>query len=300
MSFPEWVIGQENPEVPVNEGFDILAYAAVYARDPDITTGLTWGYLGGRWSGFAITGATLSLTNAATNYIVVERATGAISVSTASTNWDNNAEYARVYQLTTAGGVVTATQDHRAGDAGIFGSSGGGGGSIATLSDVDLTGLADGDVLVYDLATNTWVPETPSGGGGSGLSGNPAFSAFASTATTLTTNTFVKVGFQTEEYDVGGNFASSRFTPTVPGIYHFTTAVGMSTNAASIILAFYKNGSAAKRADSPSGAFSWSSSASIYLNGAGDYVEVFCRQTSTNNNSTGSVFTYFQGALISS
>jgi len=123
MSFPEWTTGQENPEVPVNEGFDILAYAAVYGRDPDTTTGLTWGYLGGRWSGFAITGATLTLTNTTTNYVVVLRSTGAISTSTTSTNWDNAADYARVYKLTTAGGVVTATEDHRAGDKGIFGSS---------------------------------------------------------------------------------------------------------------------------------------------------------------------------------
>lgn len=126
MSFPEWVTGQENPEVPVNEGFDILAYAAVYGRDPDTTTGITWGYLGGRWSGFAITGATLTLTNTATNYIVVLRSNGAISVSTSITNWNNTTDYARVYQLTTAGGVVTATQDHRAGDGGIFGAGGSG------------------------------------------------------------------------------------------------------------------------------------------------------------------------------
>jgi hypothetical protein len=127
MSFPTWDPGQENPETPVNEGFDILAYAAVYGRDPETTSMLTWGYLGGRWSGFAVTGATLTLTDAATNYIVVLRSTGVISVSTSSTNWDNGAAYARVYKLTTAGGVVTATEDHRAGDGGLFGSSGNGG-----------------------------------------------------------------------------------------------------------------------------------------------------------------------------
>lgn len=128
MSFPEWVPGQENPEVPVNEALEILAYLSVYGRDPDTTTGLTWGYLGGRWSGFAITGATLTLTNTATNYIVVLRSTGVISVSTSSTNWDNTTSYARVYKLTTAGGVVTAIEDHRAGDKGIGGSGGSGGG----------------------------------------------------------------------------------------------------------------------------------------------------------------------------
>ena len=303
MSFPEWTPGQENPEIPVNEGFDILAFVGVYARDPDTTTGLTWGYLGGRWGGFSITGATLTLTNTATNYIVVRRCTGVISVSTASTNWDNPTDYARVYKLITAGGVVTSAEDHRAGDGGIIGSAGGGGGgssTLAGLSDVDTAGVADGDVLTYDEATETWIPVAPSGGGGgSGLVGNPAFSAYNSSPTSLTIATFVKVDFQTEEYDIGGNFASSRFTPSVPGIYSFTSQVSMDANPAGIIVAFYKNGAAVKRADSPAGSYSWSATAHIYLNGAGDYVEVYCRQTSTNNTANNPVFTYFQGFLVS-
>lgn len=41
----------------------------------------------------------------------------------------------------------------------------GGFGSLSVLSDVDLTGLANGNSLVYDSATSTWVPGE--GGGGS-------------------------------------------------------------------------------------------------------------------------------------
>lgn len=140
MSFPEWVPGQENPEVPVNEGFDILAFAAVYGRDPDTTTGLTWGYIGGRWGGFAITGATLTLTNTATNYIVVLRSTGVISVSTSSTNWDNTTDYARVYKLTTAGGVVTVPEDHRAGPGGVHGGGSSGAGANPTQAIIIAVG----------------------------------------------------------------------------------------------------------------------------------------------------------------
>lgn len=120
MTFPNWIQGQENPEVPVNEGFDILKVLAVYGRDPDTTSALTWGHLGGRWGGFAITAGTLTLTNADTNHVVVLRSTGAISVAAAVTNWDDTTNYARVYKLTTAGGVVTAVEDHRAGPRGIF------------------------------------------------------------------------------------------------------------------------------------------------------------------------------------
>jgi hypothetical protein len=122
MSFPQWTPGQENPEVPVNEAFDILDHTAVYGRDPDSTSGLTWGYLGGRWSGLAVTPSTLTLTDAATNYVVVKRSDGVISTSTSTTNWNDLAQYARVFKLTTAGGVVTAVEDHRAGDGGILGS----------------------------------------------------------------------------------------------------------------------------------------------------------------------------------
>lgn len=127
MSFPEWMTGQANPEVPVTEAFDILQYAAVYGRDPDVTTGLTWGYLGGRWSGFAITADDFTLTDDDDNFMVVARATGVASCSNASTNWNDTADYARVYKITAASGLVTVVEDHRGGDGGIFGSSGGGG-----------------------------------------------------------------------------------------------------------------------------------------------------------------------------
>lgn len=37
--------------------------------------------------------------------------------------------------------------------------------SLSELSDVNLTGLADGDTLVWDSAAEEWVPGTPAGGG---------------------------------------------------------------------------------------------------------------------------------------
>jgi hypothetical protein len=128
----EWVTAQDSPEIPVNENFDTLGYAAVYGYNPATSSGLTWGYYGGRWSGFAVAASTLTLTNTATNYIVVQRSDGVISVSTATTNWNNNTDYARVYRVTTSGGTVSnlygSDFDYRAGDGGIFGSSAGGGG----------------------------------------------------------------------------------------------------------------------------------------------------------------------------
>jgi hypothetical protein len=113
------IVPAASPEVPANENFETINYASVYGKRHPVTTALTWGYYGGRWGGAAISAGTLTLTDANTNYVVVLRSSGAISVSTSATNWNDTASYARVYKLTTAGGVVTAVEDHRAGTYGI-------------------------------------------------------------------------------------------------------------------------------------------------------------------------------------
>lgn len=120
MALQQLAANQANPEVIINENFEGLDHVGVFGKAHATSTGLTWGYSGGRWGGTSITAGTVTLTNAATNYVVVLRSTGAVSVSTATTNWSNTALYARLYQLTTAGSVVTATQDHRAGPFGPF------------------------------------------------------------------------------------------------------------------------------------------------------------------------------------
>ena len=113
-----------SPEVQMNENFETLDWSSVYGKNPVTTTGLTWGYWGGRWGGFSISAGTLTLTGEGsptpTNYLVVARATGVLSTSTASTNWDNQADYARVYKVTTTLTQVLAIEDHRSGDYGVF------------------------------------------------------------------------------------------------------------------------------------------------------------------------------------
>lgn len=138
-----------NANVPVNENFETLEHQSVYGKRQPPTTGLTWGYYGGRWGGFSIADGTLTLTNAATNYIVVERADGDITVSTSNTNWNNTTDYARVYQITTAGSVVTAVQDHRAGPNGVHGGgAGGGSGTSGSVNIISETGTGATHVLV--------------------------------------------------------------------------------------------------------------------------------------------------------
>lgn len=113
-----------SPEAQINENFETLDCFSVYGKDPRTTENLTWVYYGGRWSGFSITGGianAITLTDDDDNYLVVAKATGVLSASNSSTNWDNTNNYARVYKITAAGGVVTTTEDHRGGLYGIFG-----------------------------------------------------------------------------------------------------------------------------------------------------------------------------------
>lgn len=139
-----------NSVTPGNDNFETLDWASVYGKDQTTTTALTWGYLGGRWGGFSITAGTLTLTNSVGsptifNYIVVARATGVISVSTASTNWDDTANYARVYKITAISNVVTAVEDHRAGRYGVHGTGVGSGDVVGPASSTDgVPALFDG------------------------------------------------------------------------------------------------------------------------------------------------------------
>jgi hypothetical protein len=114
---------QTSPETVINENFETLDWAAVFGKNPDTTAALTWGYYGGRFNGTAITAGTVTLTNAAANYVVVARSTGVVTASTATTNWNDPANYLRAYKVTTAGGLVTVTEDHRAGRLGVMGGA---------------------------------------------------------------------------------------------------------------------------------------------------------------------------------
>lgn len=128
---------QASPEVPINENFASIGYAEVYARNPITTTGLTWGYWGGRWGGTPVTAGTIALTASATNYLVVSRSLGTLSTSTTTTNWADTTNYLRVYAVTTGVSTITSFEDHRAGTNGIHGqgpSVGGGGGGRETLT----------------------------------------------------------------------------------------------------------------------------------------------------------------------
>jgi hypothetical protein len=143
--------------VTANENFDTLSHQAVYGKNQENTSGLVWGYYGGRWGGFSVADGTLTLSASSTNYVVAAVATGVVSVSTSNTNWNNNTDYVRVYKLTTGTSTVTAVEDHRAGPGGAHGGAG--------------SSVAPGSV---DLATDV-AGTLPVANGGSGRVSSTAY-----------------------------------------------------------------------------------------------------------------------------
>lgn len=111
---------QASPEVVINENFEALADLAVYAKKASTTTGLVWGYYGGRWEGFSVADGTLTMTASTTNYIVAAKATGVLSVSTATTNWNDTTNYSKVFQVVTGAATITSQTSYRVGGTGVL------------------------------------------------------------------------------------------------------------------------------------------------------------------------------------
>jgi hypothetical protein len=125
---------------------------------------------------------------------------------------------------------------------------------------------------------------------------NPSFAVKkGSDNQALSSATWTKVTFDTELFDTNGNFASSRFTPTVAGQYyfcadlhHYNSASGATTIRNT---ALYKNGSAhtqTLRTENNSAGYTIKVevSAIIEMNGTTDYVEVYARGTFTSGTYT--------------
>ena len=80
------------------------------------------------------------------------RGTAGLSISGAAVN--------------SAGHLILTYSDNSQQDAGsVRGSS-----ALSSLTDVDLSGVTDGQVLAYDLASGHWRPHTPASGGGGSAS----------------------------------------------------------------------------------------------------------------------------------
>ena len=126
---------------------------------------------------------------------------------------------------------------------------------------------------------------------GAGGVNTPAFHAVSSSSQNISSATTTKVNFGTETFDVGSNFASSRFTPTTSGKYYCYTAVNSSWTGSvggrQNATHFYKNGSSISSTYKHANWTNFYANdifdiiTTIYLvgviefNGSGDYLETF-------------------------
>lgn len=160
------VVAGAGAAAQVNSNFDAASPAMLYGRNPATTTGLTWGYLGGRYQSTAISNGTVSLTASQTNYVVAARSNGAVSVSTSNTNWNNTTDYMRLYLVVTGTSSITSYEDHRSASGG--GSSGGG--SLTNWTEAKSTASPNATTPVSsftpsDAATDADAAIIPKGNG---------------------------------------------------------------------------------------------------------------------------------------
>lgn len=129
---------QSGKATTANAFFDAASPATLYGRRASTSSGNTWGYYGGRvtkndGTTTSISNGTLTLTLSSTNYIVVAKATGVVTVSAATTNWNDTTNYWRVYQVVCGASAPTGWTDYR--EMGKMTGGGGGTGSAITAKD---------------------------------------------------------------------------------------------------------------------------------------------------------------------
>lgn len=111
-------VGQGDQVTKANGLLNATSPSALFGLKYATTTGLTFGYHGGHptlSSGAigTIADATLTLTASTINYVTAPKESGIPGVSTATTNWDDTANYWRIYSITANTTGITGYTDYR-------------------------------------------------------------------------------------------------------------------------------------------------------------------------------------------
>jgi len=222
--------------------------------------------------------------------MVANSATSYVSLSTNGTTWGYlNSGNSYLPQLTSA--RVSATNI-----SGTLIQVGDGNGAVCDAGRKGAIRYSDTSSTVEYCNSTAWVSMGPSD------TAPVSFRARKSGADqTVASSTFTKITWESEQFDTNNNFASDRFTPTVPGKYLIAGQVGcQGTITQGCTAAIYRNGSIYAQGSwtNTSGNSYSSVFAIVDMNGTGDYVELHgWNGGGTAISGTGNV-TYFQGALL--
>lgn len=110
--------GSGSQDLQANSLFNAASPAMLYANRPATTTGLVWGYFGGNvtkadGTQTTMANSTVSLTAASTNYLTAKKEDGAVYCQTATTNWNDTANYWRLYSVVAGASTITSYTDER-------------------------------------------------------------------------------------------------------------------------------------------------------------------------------------------
>lgn len=105
-------------DVQANALFNAASVAMLYGNRPATTTGLVWGYFGGNvtksdGTQATIANSTVTLTASTTNYLTAKKEDGSVYCQTATTNWNDTANYWRLYSVVTGTATITSYADER-------------------------------------------------------------------------------------------------------------------------------------------------------------------------------------------
>ena len=177
-----------------------------------------------------------------------------------------------------------------------------------TVTNPILGGATSGGVtLAVPAVAGTNTATLPAATGTVMVSGNmPAFSAYGTAFQSVASSTFVKMAFNTKDFDTNSNYDTStyRFTPTVGGYYQINATISAGTAVTGAVqIAIYKNGSIYSYGTNiPNANLGPNAVVSnvVFCNGSTDYIEIYGYQTSggsINLGSGGSTYK-FSGCLL--
>jgi hypothetical protein len=143
----------------------------------------------------------------------------------------------------------------------------------------------------------------------------PLAQAYQSSAQTLSSATFTLIEYQTELYDTNGCFNNTAspvtlngltapaysFTPNRAGWYQVSAGLTMGTFASAVTISIYKNGVSAKilsLTEPGTTLYGSYGSALIYLNGTGDYIQIYGRLSVGQALEASALSTYFDVAQV--